>query len=32
MKPNKGDPYAAKAWMITARSLFPNNFSIQVRT
>lgn len=30
MKPTKSDPYAAKAWMITARSLFPNNFSIQV--
>eukprot|EP00105_Crassostrea_gigas_P024221 XP_011444406.1 PREDICTED: integrator complex subunit 10 [Crassostrea gigas] len=29
MKPTKSDPYAAKAWMITARSLFPNNFSIQ---
>ncbi|XP_061165472.1 integrator complex subunit 10-like [Saccostrea echinata] len=29
MKPSKNDPYAAKAWMITARSLFPNNFSIQ---
>lgn len=31
MKPSKNDPYAAKAWMITARSLFPKNFSIQVR-
>ncbi|XP_078325971.1 integrator complex subunit 10-like isoform X2 [Crassostrea virginica] len=29
MKPSKNDPYAAKAWMITARSLFPKNFSIQ---
>ncbi|KAK3580142.1 hypothetical protein CHS0354_013417 [Potamilus streckersoni] len=25
----KTDPYAAKAWMITARTLFPQNFSIQ---
>jgi len=27
----KSDPYAAKSWMITARSLFPHNFTIQVR-
>lgn len=26
----KTDAYAAKAWMITARSLFPQNFNIQV--
>ncbi|XP_060067611.1 integrator complex subunit 10-like [Ylistrum balloti] len=25
----KTDPFAAKAWMITARTLFPQNFSIQ---
>jgi integrator complex subunit 10 len=28
----KSDPYAAKAWMITAKTLFPNNFAVQVRT
>lgn len=27
----KCDIYAAKSWMITARSLFPSNFTIQVR-
>jgi integrator complex subunit 10 len=27
----KSDPYTAKAWMITAKTLFPNNFSVQVR-
>jgi hypothetical protein len=27
----KSDPYAAKAWMITAKTLFPNNFAVQVR-
>jgi hypothetical protein len=27
----KSDPYAAKSWMITAKSLFPHNFTIQVR-
>jgi len=26
----KSDPFAAKAWMITAKTLFPNNFSVQV--
>ncbi|KAL5019854.1 hypothetical protein ScPMuIL_002746 [Solemya velum] len=25
----KSDPFAAKAWMITARTLFPGNFTIQ---
>lgn len=25
----KSDPYAAKAWMLTARTLFPNSFNIQ---
>ncbi|PSN56704.1 hypothetical protein C0J52_00031 [Blattella germanica] len=25
----KSDPYAAKAWMITAKALFPNNFAVQ---
>jgi integrator complex subunit 10 len=28
----KSDPYAAKAWMITAKTLFPNNFAVQVRS
>lgn len=27
----KSDPFAAKSWMITAKSLFPHNFTIQVR-
>jgi integrator complex subunit 10 len=27
----KSDPYAAKAWMLTAKTLFPNNFAVQVR-
>lgn len=26
----KLDPIAAKAWMITAKTLYPNNFSVQV--
>jgi integrator complex subunit 10 len=26
----KRDPSAARAWMLTAKSLFPNNFSVQV--
>jgi integrator complex subunit 10 len=26
----KADPYAAKSWMLTARTLFPNSFNIQV--
>ncbi|XP_060526875.1 integrator complex subunit 10 [Cylas formicarius] len=25
----KIDPYAAKAWMLTAKTLYPNNFSVQ---
>ncbi|KAJ4445283.1 integrator complex subunit 10 isoform X1 [Periplaneta americana] len=25
----KSDPFAAKAWMITAKTLFPNNFAVQ---
>ncbi|XP_060581049.1 integrator complex subunit 10-like [Ruditapes philippinarum] len=25
----KADPYAAKSWMLTARTLFPNSFNIQ---
>lgn len=25
----KTDPFAAKAWMITAKTLFPNNFAVQ---
>jgi integrator complex subunit 10 len=28
----KRDPHAARAWMLTAKSLFPNNFSVQVST
>ena len=24
------DPFAAKAWIITAKTLFPNNFGVQV--
>lgn len=24
------DPIAAKAWMITAKTLYPNNFGVQV--
>jgi len=24
------DPYAAKAWLITARTLYPTDFNIQV--
>jgi integrator complex subunit 10 len=27
----KSDASAAKAWMITAKTLFPNNFAVQVR-
>lgn len=27
----KSDAFAAKAWMITAKTLFPNNFAVQVR-
>jgi hypothetical protein len=27
----QGDPYASKSWMITARTMFPDNFSVQVR-
>lgn len=26
----KTDPYSAKAWMLTAKSLYPNNFPVQV--
>lgn len=26
----KTDPLAAKAWMITAKTLYPNNFGVQV--
>ena len=26
----KTDPYATKAWLITAKTLFPRNFNIQV--
>ena len=26
-----GDPFAAKTWLLTAKSLFPRNFSIQVK-
>lgn len=26
----KLDPYSAKAWMITAKTLYPHNFSVQV--
>ena len=26
----KSDPHAAKAWLMTAKSLFPRNFDIQV--
>lgn len=25
-----GDPYASKSWMITARTMFAENFSVQV--
>ncbi|KAI5725488.1 hypothetical protein M8J77_016082 [Diaphorina citri] len=25
----QGDPYASKSWMITARTMFPDNFSVQ---
>lgn len=25
----KSDPYSAKAWMLTARTMFPNNFNVQ---
>ncbi|KAF7286708.1 integrator complex subunit 10 isoform X2 [Rhynchophorus ferrugineus] len=25
----KTDPYSAKAWMLTAKSLYPNNFTVQ---
>jgi hypothetical protein len=27
----RSDAFAAKAWMITAKTLFPNNFAVQVR-
>jgi integrator complex subunit 10 len=27
----KTDAFAAKAWMVTAKTLFPNNFAVQVR-
>lgn len=27
----KTDAFAAKAWMLTAKTLFPNNFAVQVR-
>ena len=27
----KQDPSTAKAWMITAKTLFPRNFAVQVR-
>lgn len=26
----KANPAAAKAWMITAKTLYPNNFGVQV--
>lgn len=26
----KNNPAAAKAWMITAKTLYPNNFGVQV--
>lgn len=26
----KSDPLSAKAWMITAKTLYPNNFGVQV--
>ena len=26
----KSDPFAAKAWLVTAKTLFPRNFSVQV--
>lgn len=26
----KTNPFAAKAWMITAKTLYPNNFGVQV--
>ncbi len=26
----KSDPYAAKAWLLTARTLFPKSFPVQV--
>lgn len=25
-----GDPFAAKAWILTAKTLYPKNFAIQV--
>ena len=28
---NKNDKNAAKAWILTARSLFPDDFDVQVR-
>lgn len=28
----KTNPAAAKAWMITAKTLYPNNFGVQVNT
>ena len=28
---NVGDEYAAKSWLLTAKTLFPNSFNIQVR-
>ena len=27
----KTDPYSAKAWLITAKSLFPQSFVLQVK-
>lgn len=27
----KHDEYSAKAWMITAKTLFPRNFAVQVK-
>lgn len=26
----KSDPLSAKAWMLTAKTLYPNNFGVQV--
>ncbi len=28
---SKNDRHAAKAWILTARSLFPDDFAVQVR-
>lgn len=27
----KSDPLSAKAWMLTARTLYPDNFGVQVK-